>query len=431
MNKKLLAVAVAGALAAPGIALAQVTISGFFKVGVDSLSVGNPAPANASNPTTTGRVNKGQIRVIDNSSRLIFNMTEDLGGGLAAIGQLDVRFAPDQPSGLQVSNPFGSGNTWVGLRSNSWGAVTLGRWDLHYGKQPDDLATKAGALAGAAVSLMDYMQSANATNSAANNIAIANATRTNNVIKWDSPNWGGFTITAAYTTNPLGSSETDMTNQITSSSTTATSVTSCASVAGGPIPGTGTITSNTTGGCSAPATARKGSGYNINPAFTGANWQLGASYWNAKADAPSAASSNADQDSLVGYGYIRFGGFKLGLAGNQTKLKNVVTGAEVANRTAYTFPVSFTTGAHNFYAHYTEAQKDKTLTGETKATMYALAYVYDLSKRTSVGLTYAKIDNGAQSAYNFFTSASLGSTDAGMLAGEDPQMVQLTIRHAF
>ena len=106
MNKKLLAVAVAGALAAPGVALAQassVTISGFFKVGWENL--------NYSNAVAT-RLNTSQYRVVDNSSRIIFTSVEDLGNGLSAVGQLDVRFAPDQVSTIQTSNPIGSGNTF-------------------------------------------------------------------------------------------------------------------------------------------------------------------------------------------------------------------------------------------------------------------------------------------------------------------------------
>src|SRR3954466_10577020 len=44
MKKKLLAVAVAGALAAPGLALAQssVTISGIFKMSLDNVRIGSP-----------------------------------------------------------------------------------------------------------------------------------------------------------------------------------------------------------------------------------------------------------------------------------------------------------------------------------------------------------------------------------------------------
>ena len=52
---------------------------------------------------------------------------------------------------------------------------------------------------------------------------------------------------------------------------------------------------------------------------------------------------------------------------------------------------------------------------DTKATMIAIAYVYDLSKRTSVGITYAQIDNDAAAKYNFFTGTSLGSPDAAAM----------------
>src|SRR5450759_293141 len=119
MNKKLLAVAVAGALAAPGVALAQassVTISGMFKVGVDNIhysgatSTGNTLTTVAAPGVpvgtllTPGRIgNTRENRVSDNSSRIIFGIREDLGNGLAAVAQLDMRFNPAtaaQPNGM-------------------------------------------------------------------------------------------------------------------------------------------------------------------------------------------------------------------------------------------------------------------------------------------------------------------------------------------
>jgi len=383
MNKKLLAVAVAGALAAPGAAMAQVTISGVFKVGVSNISMGGTV--------TPGRANDSQMRVDDNSSRILFNVTEDLGGGLAAIGQLDVRFAPDQAGAAPANNPIGSGNTYVGLRSTSWGTVSLGRWDLHYGNQPDDLPSKAGALMGAATSLMDYQ--------GAGTVAIANATRTANVIKWDSPNWGGFALTAAYSTSPLAaSSEGDM----------------------------------------GVAPSGDGSGLNAKASFTGSNWQIGASMWEAETEAVNTAvaatatnyiNPRLEQSSQVVWGYIRFGGFKIGAAMNQAEL--TTAGTVTSDRVAYTVPASFTTGPHNFYAHYTIADDDDATVAEDGATMMAVAYVYDLSKRTSVGITYATIDNDTGGRYNFFTGTSLGSADAAVGAGEDPTIIQLTLRHAF
>ena len=373
MNKKFLAVAVASVLAAPATALAQVTISGIFKVGIDQYKISNTARAGNTN----------EMRITDNSSRVIIGVSEDLGGGLAAIGQWDIRGAMDSggfnPTSSTVSSTSSSisnsGNTWVGLRSNSWGTLTLGRHDLHYGKQPDDIGAKAGALMAASISLMDFAN--------AGGTPIAGATRTPNVVRWDSNVIGGFTITAEYSTG-TSALEGDL------------------------------------GGTS------KGNAYNLNPQFTASNWQVGASLWNAKAE-----GTGAEQAGTVIYGYWRMGGWKFGVATNSSKISNAA-GADTSDRSAWTVPISYTTGAHNFYAHYTKAGDDDIIAGDNAAKMMAFAYVYDLSKRTSAGVTYAKIDNSAAAAYNFFTNTGgLGSTGSTMTAGEDGTLIAFTLRHAF
>jgi predicted porin len=242
---------------------------------------------------------------------------------------------------------------------------------------------------------MDYQLNGTGT---AQTAAVANATRTANVIKWDSPTWGGFAVTAAYSTSPLAaSSEGDM------------AVTTAGTKSDG------------------------GQGINLKATFTGANWQVGASMWDAKAEANTAATAPWEQSSTAFWGYMRFGGFKVGAAVNMADLTNNL-GVKTSDRQSYTIPVSYVTGPHNFYAHYTVADSDKAtqFTGlDTKATMMAFAYVYDLSKRTSVGLTYAQIDNGAAANFNFFTGGSLGSADANPGRGEDLSLIQATLRHAF
>jgi predicted porin len=366
MNKKLLAVAVASVLAAPATALAQVTISGIFKVGIDQYKISNPGAARAG-------LNTSENRITDNSSRIIFGVTEDLGGGLSAIGQWDVRAPMDSANSMA-----NSGNTWVGLRSNSWGSLTLGRHDLHYGKQPDDIAAKAGALMAAAVSLMDY--------AGGGGTAIAVTSRTANVVRWDSPNWGGFTMTAAYSMG-VAAQEADLTG------------------------------------------AAKGNAINLNPQYTASNWQIGYSFWNSKSE-----GVGAEQASGVLYGYWRFAGWKIGLASHVAVL-TTAAGVDTSDRAAFTIPVSFTTGAHNFYAHYTKANDDDIIAGDNGAKMMAFAYVYDLSKRTSAGVTYAKLTNNAAAAYNFFTNSGttggLSSANANLTAGEDGTLIAFTMRHAF
>jgi predicted porin len=390
MQKKLLAVAVAGAMFSP-LAMAQssVTISGVFKVGIDSYKISNPAAT---------RGNTGETRITDNSSRLIFGITEDLGGGLSGIAQLDARPQLDDAGG----NFAETGNSWVGLRSSTLGTITLGRHDLHYGKQPDDTAALAGALMASAVSIMDFT---------ANGQAIAAATRTSNVIRYDSPNWNGFAFTGAYSTNPVGD-ERDI------------------------------ATGNTT---------RKGNAFNLNPSFTTSNWQIGWSYWKQKADAPGVAgpfaispttgaiaagalqsAANANQTSNVFYGFMRFGAFKVGLALNDSEVENALTGAKTADRRNWTIPASWTMGPHTVAGHYSRAGDDDVIAGDNKANMLSVVYNYALSKRTSVGLTYSRLDNQAAAAYNFFTNTGgLGSTNSSLAAGEDGRLLALTVRHAF
>jgi predicted porin len=65
--------------------------------------------------------------------------------------------------------------------------------------------------------------------------------------------------------------------------------------------------------------------------------------------------------------------------------------------------------------------------------MWAIGYNYSLSKRTSLGVTYASIRNDAGATYTPFTSngALGGGPNHTALAGEDPRFWSMTIRHAF
>ena len=405
MNKKLLAVAVAGVLAAPGAALAQssVTISGLLKGGFENSRLGS----SAKNPAS-------QSGVVDDSSRIVFNIVEDLGGGLQAIGQVDMRVKLDDPRNTAFSGTnlpdntngnIGSGNTHVGLRSKQWGRFFVGRQDLHYFNRESDLTAKA-SLRADSISILAFA-SAGAT-------AIAGATRTQNVVHYTTPNWGGFTAIVAYSANPTGQ-ESDVNSGI-----------------------------------------RRGRAWNVNPNFAGRNFQIGYSYWTSKNDGavtvtcPAATVTTvngvptvacgaggvtttavaADQRSDRLYGSYTWGGFKIGVAWDKSKVKNALTGVETSKRTAWSVPASFTWGAHEVHGHYTKARDDRDTAAQDGAKMWALAYAYNLSKRTSLALTYTQLKNDAAAAYNLFTGTSLGISPT-VAAGEDPRLWGMTIRHVF
>jgi predicted porin len=144
------------------------------------------------------------------------------------------------------------------------------------------------------------------------------------------------------------------------------------------------------------------------------------------------------------YGHYAFGfGLKVGLAVDWSKLKsdndlaaNLVGNTTLSKRTAWSIPFQYSfMGKHQITGHYTKAKSDSRLDdlgfNSTGANMWALGYSYDLSKRTSLGITYARINNQGNASYNLFTSAGLGLGQGGLLAGEDPRMFGTTIRHAF
>ena len=121
MNKKFIALAVAGILAAPMAAQAEATLYGKFHVGIDSLS--NTATGAATGSDISG------IHVTSNASRIGVKGSEDLGGGLSAIYQMEagVNLVNNSSGGTTGSNLAGR-QSYLGL-AGGWGAVLVGNLD--------------------------------------------------------------------------------------------------------------------------------------------------------------------------------------------------------------------------------------------------------------------------------------------------------------
>jgi predicted porin len=135
MNKKLITLAVAAAMTAPAAALAEATLYGKLDVSIDyfdidkgfkgwSLSRGNirlPAPNLA-----------GDFPGVRRGSRVGVKGSEDLGGGLKAIYQIEfgVPIANEADNDINNGDPGGvyMRNTFVGLAGN-FGTILVGRHD--------------------------------------------------------------------------------------------------------------------------------------------------------------------------------------------------------------------------------------------------------------------------------------------------------------
>jgi predicted porin len=182
MNKKLIALAIAGATVAPA-AMAQtanpVTLYGRVHLTFEQVEV-------------KGQASK-RTRIQDQASLLGVRGTEDLGGGLKAFFQLETAFNPESTSGT-----FAGRNSGVGFQGG-WGSILMGRWDT-----PFKVATGAidpfGDVTIAGITM-------------ANNDQGNFDRRDPNVIQYWSPNWGGFSFRAMYQAEDLKTSSVNPRDQ--------------------------------------------------------------------------------------------------------------------------------------------------------------------------------------------------------------------------
>jgi len=198
MNKKLVAVAIAGLLAAP-LAQAQtanVTLYGRLNVDMEVVNGKQPiTPNNGSNPNV--------FRLSTNSSRFGIRGTESLGGGLSAIFQIEQNVPGDGGNQTATtgntaipttSTPAGiaTRETFVGLQG-SWGTFKMGRFlapydDIHpiFGNVP----TLTTSILNTAV-LWGQGQVGQPENGGFDD-------RVRNSVRYDSPTLAGFNASVQY-----------------------------------------------------------------------------------------------------------------------------------------------------------------------------------------------------------------------------------------
>jgi predicted porin len=95
---------------------AQVTISGAIDTAVESVNTGDTGGKRT-------QVNSG----IATGSRVVFSMREDLGGGLSAFSRLDLGLRTESGDMLPGANTFFGRTSIVGIESKTLGQVAMGR----------------------------------------------------------------------------------------------------------------------------------------------------------------------------------------------------------------------------------------------------------------------------------------------------------------
>ena len=123
MQKKLLTLAVAGALAVPAVssyAQSSVEVYGYI-----NMSLGAWRWKDATDQTTSPDVSKFDIT--SGASNVGVRGRETLGGGLSAWFQVETNAGMERSNNVAHTSGFASRNSAVGLQGN-WGNVFLGQW---------------------------------------------------------------------------------------------------------------------------------------------------------------------------------------------------------------------------------------------------------------------------------------------------------------
>jgi predicted porin len=117
MQKKLLTLAVAGALAAPGAALAQVEVYGFIFMSFNKFKYSD----------TAGAASKSMWDVASHASNVGVRGRENLGGGQTAWFQVETNAAMERSNNVAHATGFASRNSAVGMQGG-WGNLFIGQW---------------------------------------------------------------------------------------------------------------------------------------------------------------------------------------------------------------------------------------------------------------------------------------------------------------
>ena len=204
MKKSLFAVAALSAIAGAAQAQSSVTVYGLLDVGYvganSRLSTNNTtnAPAGQVRKTDNGFAGKGA----ENTSRLGFKGTEDLGGGSSAFFTAEFELYPqDQDlSGGTGSTASNNGilnrQTFVGLKKNGLGQAAFGLqytpiFNLAAATDPGQLNNVIGNAV--------YQASGYAKDNANNGYTAGFTNRTANTLSFKTDNFSGLTVSGIYT----------------------------------------------------------------------------------------------------------------------------------------------------------------------------------------------------------------------------------------
>jgi len=377
MNKKLMAVAVAGALAAPAGALAQTTIYGVFNVEYGFASQPNSGAA-------PGVARKDAEAWNSGASRFGLKGEEKMGGGLAAFYQCesDVKFLGGTTT---TSGSICDRNSAIGLKGG-FGSVYFGSWDTPL-KRVSGIVRITDETGWTGSQLMTLSPKTTG-------MARGFSNRPTGTVNYDTPNMGGFSGSLQFTALNATKDAAD--------------------------------TSNTEG-----RNISLSGQYMAGPLAVVAGYEKGDENCAASSSCSAGAGTVSDEATgwLLGASYV-FGPIKVGLTYTnlEVKLAGVTT-----ERPAWNLAGEWRMGGpHSLRVGYAQAD-DVEVNGATSAStgakQYQVRYNYAFSKRTAGYAAYVKMDNDTNGTFNL-TGLTAGSA-AAVTPGDSADVIAFGLSHSF
>ena len=409
MHKKLLGLAVAGALAAPVAALAQVEVYGTIHMSINKMKYGE----SGATPS------KSAWDVASHASNVGVRGRENVGGGQTAWFQVETNASMERSNNVAHTSNFASRNSAVGMQGG-WGNLFVGQWTTPWADLDALWAIGNVATYGPVTSIIGRRE----TTGVAPNPNCANAgsgtggvpggscdsveggggvghpfwRRISNSIHYQSPVMGGAQIKVAYQTNQ-------------DKATTG--------VIADPQMWSASVSWSGMGG-----RLRVGAAYDAHKEFT---------------------TQGQTDDGFRVTGGWNFGFADIGLAYEQMTYKTVASDCDAkqwgvalavpigqgAIRASYS-QADDIDGTYSGAATFTGGSCGAVGAGDNGAKQWNLGYDYRFSKRTTVGIGYATIENDAAAV---FTWSGLSSSQNGQsvnpVPGSDVSIFFVSMVHRF
>jgi predicted porin len=385
MNKKLIVLAVAGAFAMPFAASAKSTVQiyGKARVGYAHIDSGDG-------------INAGDELINPGGSAIGFKGTEDLGGGNAAWFQLETTF-PLGTTDLKkdTGRRWTDRNTAIGLKGG-WGLVGLGQWTTpYYGVS--GASGKLGAFGATDIGGVDAIignRFSTGSNTTGNPYSFARRHR--GLIFYDSPKFSGFQIKGAFSDND-GKVNTPDSND------------------------------------ASPRLYSLALSYGNGPIYAGFGYEKHKDFSRA---------GSSDDAWTVGASYKFANVFRVGATYERLKYSDdIAAGSGDTKRNSWgVFGDWYIGGPHSLHVEYVKANSTtgdqgsaapKALgsvfanggAGDTGASMWGLKYTYAFSKRTSIDVDYARLNNDDNGHYYVYGGTSN--------PGQNQSIYGLVMTHVF